>query len=191
MRSVCEADVTGPDEDLVDAIEEQLAALPSSTNLGADLDLDFRRRRARIHGRHNEWRRGMPALDNLFDDDAHRGKALAGSLATEMERTVELYGELLTESQGAAAWAATFAVEWRTTASQLPAAWRWDDDAVHVFEAVLEDLTARAVANAEQGVRPRSARPEVEVGRLQRAFIMAGRLLGRFLRPAPRPRRRS
>jgi hypothetical protein len=133
----------------------------------------------------------MPALDNLFEDDAHRGKALAGSLATEMERTVELYGELLSDGQGAEAgvWAAAFATEWRTTAGRLPAAWQWGEDAVGVFEAVLEDLTARAVSNAEQGVRPRTARPEVEVGRLQRGLIMVGRLLSRFLRPKPRARR--
>jgi len=127
----------------------------------------------------------MPAIDGLFDNDEHRAKALAGSLATELERTLELYGEMAGGLGSSSDWPAEFAAEWRAMAGQLARCWNWGDAANAMFELVLEDLSAQAVRRAEAGERPRSARSEVHVSRLRRLGIMGARTVKRFFRPPP------
>jgi hypothetical protein len=180
--------VIEPDFDTLEEIEEHLATLPLRVDLAsAELEM-FRSRRARIHQRYNEWRRGMPGLDELFEDDNHRAKALAGSLATELDRTLELYGGMADAAGQSAtgAWAAEWAHDWVESAEGLAEAWHWGPEARSMFSVVLEDLSEQAVARAEAGERPRSARPEVRVSRSRRLAIMLGRLVERFFRPAPR-----
>ena len=174
-----------PDADALEALEDRLALLPSAPELGEELTGEFWRRRARIHQRHNEWRRGMPAIDGLFDGDAHRAKALAGSLATELERTLELRGEMAVSTESSPNWPGEFAAEWCALAGQLARCWAWDEEANEMFDLVLQDLSAQAVGRAEVGERPRSERKEVHVSRLRRLGIMGARTLGRFFRPPP------
>lgn len=176
-----------PDPDLaaLDDIESRLADVPTSPELGAASVDEFRRRRARIHQRYNEWRRGMPSLDGLFDDDEHRAKALAGSLATELERTLELYGELATPVETPARWPEVVAAEWRTLARELARCWQWGEEASTMFDLVLDDLSAQAVRRAVAGERPRAERAEVHVSRLRRLRIVAARTVMRFFRPPP------
>ena len=174
-----------PDAAALEEIEVRLSLLPGPPGPGAEWADEFRRRRARIHQRYNEWRRGMPAIDDLFDDDEQRAKALAGSLATELERTLELIGEMETEIDPGPDWAAELAAEWNTEAARLAACWGWGEQANAMFALVLIDLSAGAVRRAEAGERPRSERKEVQVSRLRRLGIMAARSLGRFFRPPP------
>lgn len=168
-----------------DSFEGRLALLPSVPDLGEASINEFRRRRARIHQRHNEWRRGMPAIDDLFDNDEHRAKALAGSLATELERTLELLGEMGAGRGAAPDWAGEFAAEWRATAGQLAGCWKWGDEANAMFELVLGDLSEQAVGRAEAGKRPRSERSEVRVSRIRRFGIISALTIKRFFRPPP------
>lgn len=173
------------DDDALELIEECLAQLPSDPGLPDELTVEFRRRRARIHQRHNEWRRGMPAIDELFDDDAHRAKALAGSLSTELERTLELRGEMAPSPDSSSGWPGQFAAEWCERATQVARCWGWDAEANEMFDLVLQDLSSQAVRRAEAGERPLSARPEVHISRLRRLGIMGMRTVGRFFRPPP------
>ena len=174
-----------PDSAALDRIEDSLSLLPNSLELGDALVEEFRRRRARIHQRHNEWRRGMPTIDDLFDNDEHRAKALAGSLATEFERTLVLHGEMAAEFVPSPEWPGEFAVEWSAMACRLAECWAWGTEANVMFELVLEDLSAQAVRRAKRGERPRSARSEVHISRLRRLGIMGARTLKRFFRPPP------
>lgn len=174
-----------PDSVEIDSIEDRLALLPSVPDLAEASTDEFRRRRARIHQRHNEWRRGMPAIDDLFDNDPHRAKALAGSLATELERTLELLGEMGAGRGAVPDWASEVAAEWRATAGQLARCWQWGDEANVMFALVLGDLSDQAVARAEAGERPRSERSEVHVSRLRRFGIISALTIKRFFRPSP------
>jgi len=174
-----------PDFAALERIEARLSLLPSALELGDALGDEFRRRRARIHERHSEWRRGMPAIDNLFDNDEHRAKALAGSLATELERTLELYGELTAETDPSPDWPREFAAEWGAVADRLACCWGWGDAANAMFDSVHDDLSAQAVRRAETGERPRAERAEVHISRIRRLGIMALRAVGRFFRPPP------
>ncbi len=180
--------MVGPDSVETDRIEDRLSLLPSAPDLGEMSIDEFRRRRARIHQRHNEWRRGMPAIDDLFDNDEHRAKALAGSLATELERTLELLGEMRAGRSEAPDWPGEFATEWRVTAGQLARCWQWGDEANAMFELVLGDLSDQAVGRAEAGERPRSKRSEVQVSRLRRFGIISALTIKRFFRPPPAAR---
>ncbi len=168
-----------------ESIEDRLSRLPSSVELGDELATEFRRRRARIHQRHNEWRRGMPAIDELFDNDEHRAKALAGSLATEFERILELHGEMAREVEPSLEWPGAFAAEWCQLARHLAECWAWDAEANAMFELVLDDLSAQAVRRAQVGDRPRAKRAEAQMSRFRRLGIMGVRTVGRFFRPPP------
>lgn len=180
--------MTDPDIDALERIETMLEKFPEDVVLDAARLPEFRRRRARIHQRYNEWRRGMPTLEELFDGDEHRAKALAGSLATELERVFELYGEMSeatsTPAEGhRATWPAAWAADWRKVTVGMVDAWGWDADAARIFEAFLDDLTASATRRAVAGERPRSARPEISVSRSRRLAIMAFRRVRRFFKP--------
>jgi hypothetical protein len=182
--------VSGPDAAALEAVEDRLALLPTEHGLGPELENEFRRRRARVHQRYNEWRRGMPGLDELFLDDEHRAKALAGSLATELARVLELQGAMAAAAGIAIPddWPRACAAEWLSTAGEVADCWPWDAAARNMFRLVIDEISAQAVAQAEVGERPRSARGEVHISRLRRWVIMSGRLVGRFFRPAPQRR---
>jgi len=127
----------------------------------------------------------MPAIDELFENDEHRAKALAGSLATELDRTLELHGELAFGLEPSSEWPREFAAEWYALAGELAACWGWGAEATAMFELVLEDLSAQAVRRAEAGERPRSERAEVHVSRIRRLGIVGVRTVKRFFRPPP------
>ncbi len=180
--------MTAPDSALIEVVEDELSRLPTVPDLDPAQESVFRRRRARIHQRYNEWRRGMPAIDGLFDGDEQRAKALAGSLATELERTLELYGELTSALDPAPDWPHRMTAEWCPVARRLADGWAWSDEANAVFEAVLEDLSAQAVGRAEAGERPLAHRSQVQVSGIRRLGIMTARMVMRFFRPPPATR---
>ncbi len=127
----------------------------------------------------------MPALDDLFENDEHRAKALAGSLATELDRVFEAHGDLTEDASVGSAWPRVWAEAWQQEARGYIAAWNWEAESAEMFELVLSDLCGQSVERAEQGDRPRAARPEVELSAVQRMAMRAGRLARRFFRPQP------
>lgn len=186
--------MTGVDEGGLQRLEARLAALIAE---GPGLDPEragaYRRACARIRRHHGAWRAGMPALEGLFDDDAHRARALAGSLCTELEDVLVAWARLRAETGEADAPAREFvdrcADRWRAEVQAFAGACRWDEPGRRAFTELVDTLAARArdrgLAALRGGGPGRPAAPSslaLGLRRMARGPLLA---LRRFFRPEP------
>lgn len=142
--------------DDAEQLETRLRAIPAHSGLVGEQEEQFRRLRQRIGQRQGDWRRSMGSLGSLFDDDAHCAKALAGNLATELTEILKVWARIRSEGgpprrrelQPLLTWIGDVAAQWRAEARGYVALEGWTGEAVDVFDGFLDELSARAVANA-------------------------------------------
>lgn len=174
--------------------EQELAAIPATpTGLDPGSEERFRKARRRLGRHHRGWRAGMPTLDTLFDDDAHRARALAGSLCTELEDLLITWGRLRSEKGAPDDDAARFVDEtaerWQHQAGAFAAPMGWDGEAGDVFRACVADLVDRARTRGHTALRgdvgPVADPPGRAMLLLRRIVRPPMLALRRFFRPAP------
>ncbi len=140
----------------------------------------------------------MGSLGPLFDDEAHRAKALAGNLATELSQILEVWTRLrirrppaARELQPLLAWLEDLSARWQLEGRRYLAVEGWDGQAAEVFDGFLEEICARAISRAAERlqsaepVRNRDARRWQLPGRLIGAIVDA---VARVFHPRPRSR---
>lgn len=185
--SVVEA-ASDEDQDL----ESLLLDLGWDPGLSGDSGTRFERRRAEIHRHHGQWRTNLPAMDNLFDDDSHRAKALAANLATELEQTMVAWVRVCEKVPGQRLGVSEtrrrldfLAQQWATVATRFRDAEGWGQEACSTFDAFLQELLLRARTRAwnEFEVAYRARTAERPVGRL--AAVLRG-ALRRLFHPEPK-----
>lgn len=135
--------------------ERLLLELAWDPGLTGDSERRFARRRAEIHRHHGQWRINLPAMDNLFDDDSHRAKALAANLATELEQTMTAWVRVCAEAPGQRLSGAEtrrrldlLAQQWVTVATRFRDAEAWGEEACSSFDDFLQELLVRARGRA-------------------------------------------
>lgn len=175
--------------------EEELAAIPAEpTGLDVEGERQFRKARRRIGRHHRGWRAGMPALDTLFDDEAHRARALAGSLCTELEDLLITWGRLRSAAGRPDAEAERFvdrtARQWQERAREFVGPMGWQGAAAEeVYLGFVADLSERARKRGRAALRDRAEQVRAKPGRLTLLLrrLARGPLLAlrRFFRPAP------
>jgi hypothetical protein len=184
--------VSSGQERLLEELEARLAAIPAE---GPGLDAagarSFRKARARIGRHHQAWRAGMPGLDSMFDNDAHRARALAGSLCTELEDVLIAWSRLRAAlgdpGEAARRFVDDAAERWRVTARGFVDAIAWDAEGREAFAELVDALVTRAhergLAALRGDGRPAAAPPSrlaLGLRRLVRLPVLATR---RFFRP--------
>lgn len=152
--------------------EEGLAAIPvGATGLSADREREFRRARRRIGRHHRGWRAGMPTLETLFDDEAHRARALAGSVCTELEDVLITWGRLRAADGAVDDDAARFvdrtAARWREQALDLADPMGWEGASLDVYRGFIDDLAERARVRGRAALRGDAAPVREPPGRLR------------------------
>lgn len=173
---------------VAEELEAGLERLPSAEQLGADARDWYGLERRRIHRRYASWRATMPSLDALFDDDGHRGKALAGNLSTELEAALIAFGEALVRDDRAEVWTEEWlgrqVSDWRDVAAPAGRTFDWGDESVEIFDEFLFELTDRSAARANAAMEARMVRgPARSAGPLSRALGAVAGLLYSFFRP--------
>lgn len=135
--------------------EELLAQLPTDVGLDAATAAGFVAQRRRIHLHHRQWRSNMPAIDELFEDDDHRAKALAANLATQLEQVGMAWADACT----AAPRRSVHSREMRHRIEDLAERWRvvtllfrdqqgWDEPVLATFDDFFDRLVQRACRRA-------------------------------------------
>ena len=169
-------------------LESAVAALPAEPpGLSPESTVRFRQARARVGRHHGQWRESLPSMLEMFDDDAHQAKALAGNLATELGGVLRTgVGIALGPGGGArskeiAAWVEESAVEWRRVVGEALGLPEWESEPRDVFEAFLDELTDRGRDASHNLISAgRTSARELPV------VVAATGLLTRLLRPLVR-----
>ncbi len=180
-------------------LEAVLRAIPDDSGLEGDEQEQFRRLRRRIGQRQADWRRSMGSLGPLFDDEAHRAKALAGNLATELSQVLEVWARLQSEHRRPTArdlppllaWVAEVSARWQLEATRYIALEGWDHEAAEVFNGFLGEICERSVDRASQRLRdadPVRVRGRGSWGMPGRWVKALGAALGRLFHPRPSSR---
>ena len=130
----------------------------------------------------------MPAIEALFDDEAHRAKALAGNLATELgdvlRGTAEIDPAALLAHDRPAAWGGNCCRDWLAAIEEAGAQSLSGDHARAVYCAILVQLVEREHGRAVELARSRHLdRVARSSGAFSRAIGWIGDAVRRFFDP--------
>ena len=145
---------------MTDRLQSRIdAALTPPTGLDERQLQLWMRMRSQVGRRHAAWRTGMPAIGELFDDEAHRAKALAGNLATELgdvlRGTVEIDPAALLSRDRPAAWGVDCCRDWLAALEDAGAQSLSGEHARAVYCAILVQLVEREHGRAVELARSR------------------------------------
>lgn len=144
--------------------------------------------RDRAARRHDHWRRSLPAIEPLFDDEVHRARALAGNLATELgdvlRGTARIAPSAILDGEAAAEWLVASCRSWQVSLRGVEIVGSDDPEAVEFFDAMLAQLVERERDRALEVARDRVAAAAPEPSVLRRFLRIVAVPLRRFFRPS-------
>ena len=165
-----------------------LKTLPKDSLFQGHAAVLFATARLRIWRRYDSWRRNLPTIEGLFDEEAAGAQAIAGNLGTEGSAIVKAWLAACPPGFGneseRIAWVERFLEAWSSAAMGVIQDTGWAEDARKVFERVLKELMGNAHTHAaEQIFATHLPSGHVRLGILRRVTLRAGRLLLRIFDP--------